>query len=135
MSISSDQPEPHGVSGARGVSDVYCHLCDRCFVKNRGLQTRLRACRKRFGRVQLRSGDPTDGGAAVSSGVPVAARLGDPVVRLVRCDEDVRRGRKRPRRASRSGKGTVGGLVALRSRGPSEVLRPMLVSRLLAVVS
>jgi len=39
----------------------------------------------------------------------VAAWLGDPVVRLVRCDEDVRRGRKRPRRASRSGKGSVGG--------------------------
>ena len=92
------QQEPRGAAGARDMSGACCQLCNRFFARERGLQVHLRFCRKRSDPVL--SGDPTDGGAAVASGVPVAARLGDPVVRLVRCD-DVRRGLKRPRRASR----------------------------------
>ena len=105
MSNPCSQPEPHGAAGARDVKGAWCRLCNRFFARERGLQVHLRFCRKRSDPVL--SNVPTDGRGAVASGVPVAARLGEPVVRLERCD-DARRGLKRPRRASRRQVGDSG---------------------------
>jgi len=88
--------------GTRNVHDSVCHLCGRGCKWNRGLQSHLCACNKRFSRVKWLLVALTLGSASVSSGVPVDVGPADSLVALERLREssEVHRSRKWLRQSS-----------------------------------